>query len=103
MATPDETTTITILRWYFTENQARNVTINQIAGGEPLSVLGSWEFGASNQTLRACVDMDPSAFESALTGAQAGDHIQVFELPAGHSELQNGNAFEVTATRTVTT
>ena len=103
MATPDETTTITILRWYFTENQARNATINQIAGGEPLSVIGSWEFGASNQTLRASIDMDPSAFEGALDGAQAGDTIQIVPLFPGHPEFSNGNAFEVTATRTSTT
>lgn len=101
MPPPDATTTITIRRYYFTETQARNATINQIAGGEPLDVLGSWEFGASSQTLRACVDMDPSAFESALTDAQAGDHIQVFALLPSHPEVQNGNAFEVTATRTV--
>lgn len=102
MPAPDETTTTTVLHWYFTEAQARNVTINQIAGGEPLQVTGSWVFGAASQTVRATVDLDTSSLENALTGAQADDHIQVFELLPSHPEFANGNRFEVTATRTVT-
>ena len=101
MPAADATITTTVLVWYFTENQARNATINQIAGGEPLEATGTWTFGAASQTVKACVDLDTSAFESVLTGAQAGDLIEVQLLFPPHPELDNGNAYQVTATRTV--
>jgi len=72
MPAPDTTIVTTTRVWYFTENQVRNVTINQLEGGEEIEVEGSWTFGAEGQTIRSCAFLDTSALEGALTGAQAG-------------------------------
>lgn len=102
MPAPTETTTITIRRWFFTQAQVDNATIKQLAGDEESEVSGSWVFGGAGQTVRSCVDLDTSQLEGALTGAQNGDVIEVTQLLPPHPQLANGKAYEVTATRTVT-
>ena len=103
MPAVDQTITTTQLVWYFTENQARNATANQIAGGEDFDVYGTWTFGAANQSIISRIFLDTATLENALTGAQAGDIIRVEELLPPHPEILNGKRFMVTATRTVVT